>query len=174
MTERLQIDRGILEKRAAELAKPLGAMDQADERVALLEFSLLGTRYAVPLEKVEAVSRIGEIFSIPLTPRHISGIIRRRGQSVALVSLRHFFHTHAEGIADADFAVYVVAQEKLFAIQVEEIHGVMHMAKGSLLPPPENFDPAQAPFMVGVTIDGLSVIDLEALVDAEGFSTSNR
>ncbi len=163
----------MLRTRAAEMAKP--ATEQQDESRStppLLEFVLMGLRYAVYLEKVEAVVRIGEIVPIPLTPAHISGIIRRRGESVALVSLRHFFHPDTRGVADADFAVIVSARAKRFALQVEDIEGVIRLTEDALRPPPENFDAAQASYISGITTDGLAIIDLTSLVEAHGFGTT--
>ena len=165
------VDERLLKRRAEELAKRLEQEEVSVAHVALLEFSLMGLRYAVHLDKVESVSKIGDIVSIPLTPRHFSGIIRRRGQSIALVSLRHFFHADAKGIADADFALIVSVLGKRFALQVEDIQGVAHLEENRLQPPPDNFDPAQQPYVFGITLDGLIVIDLASLVQAEGFGT---
>ena len=167
------VDRQMLRTRAVEMAKP--AAEQQDESrytAPLLEFVLMGMRYAVYLKKVEAVLRIGDIVTIPLTPKHISGIIRRRGESVALVSLRHFFNPDTKGVADADFAVIVLAGGKRFALQVEDIEGVIRLTKESLQPPPENFDATQASHISGITTDGLAIIDLTSLVETSGFGTS--
>lgn len=164
----------VLVRRAQELARPITSLERNEELIALLEFQLMGSHYAIRLDRVEAVTRIGEIFSVPLTPRHISGVVRRRGQSYALVSLRHFFHLNAEGIADADFAVYVRAKGKQFAIQVEEIQGVIHLPRIKLLQAPETFDLAQAPYVAGVTLEGLALIDVDALVEADGFSAGRK
>ncbi len=164
------VDRRILKARATQLAEPQEQYDQSEESPPLLEFKIMGMRYAVYLEKVEAVTRIGDIVSIPLTPPHISGVIRRRGQSIALVSLRHFFHPNTEGLADADFAVVVIASGKRFALQVEDIEGVIRLIEDRPLPPPDNFDPTQTPFLAGVTTAGLAIVDLESLVVSERFS----
>jgi purine-binding chemotaxis protein CheW len=165
------VDRGLLKRRALDLAKPIIREDLQAKYISLLEFSLMDTRYAVHLDRVGAVAKIGEIVSVPLTPKHISGIVRRRGQSIALVNLRHFFHADAEGLADADFAVVVDISGKRFALQVEDIEGVIQLPDDSLVAAPENFDPAQLPFVTGITIDGLVVLDLEKLVAAKGFGT---
>jgi purine-binding chemotaxis protein CheW len=165
------VDKNLLKRRAMELARPMDVEEQSIVRVALLEFSLMGMRYAVRLGQVESVSRIGSIVSVPLAPRHISGIVRRRGLSIALVNLRLFFHPDAEGIADADFALIVAVFGKRFALQVEDIQGVIHLHEDLVMSPPENFDPAQLPYVAGVTIDGLVLIDLESLVRADGFGT---
>ncbi|MDJ0762267.1 MAG: chemotaxis protein CheW [Myxococcota bacterium] len=165
-----EVEKTVLKRRAAELAKPLDDQAEITEVLPVLEFVLMGMRYSVILDKIEAVTRIGEIISIPLTPRHISGIIRRRGVSFTLVSLRHFFNRNAEGLADADFAVIVSAKGKKFALQVEDIEGVIHVPKAGLLPAPDNFDAAQAPYVSAVTTDGLVVLDVDRFVEAKGFS----
>lgn len=167
------VEKQLLEKRALDLAKPADELGRLEESRPLLEFILLGTPYAIYLERVESVSRIGDICSIPLTPSHLSGIMRRRGQSIALVSLRHFFNRQEEGLRDADFAVIVTAKGKRFALQVEEIQGVIHIPADSMLPPPDNFDSKQVPFIIGITTEGLAVVDLDSLVDAKGFGMDN-
>lgn len=167
-------DREVLERRAAQLAKPIVDESKTEETVTLLRFTLMGASYAVFLSAVEAVARIGDIFAIPLTPRHISGVIRRRGQTITLVSLRHFFHPESENLIDSDFALVSIAGKKRFALQVEEIDGVQVVLKRDLAPPPDNFDRTQAPYLYGVTRDGLAVLDLETLVTAEGFGVDKK
>jgi purine-binding chemotaxis protein CheW len=164
------VDFSILKRRAEALSQPRAAGDAAVETIALLRFTLMEADYAIPLDEVEAVLRIGQIVSIPLTPKHIQGVIRRRGQTIALANLRHYFHPEAEGIADADFAVIVVAGGKRFALQVEEIEGVVHVPKSELAPAPDNFDKAQEPFVVAVTTGGLTILNMERLVGTSEFS----
>jgi chemotaxis signal transduction protein len=168
------IDREILQQRARALAAPVERTDRQAVSFPLLEFTMMGTRYAVVLDAIDAVTRIGEIHPIPLTPKHITGIIHRRGEAIALISLRHFFHPDAQGIADADFALIARARGKRFALQVEEIVGVTHLPGGDLGQPPDNYDRAQAPYLAGVSADGLSVIDLDRLVTAEGFAAGRQ
>ena len=159
----------VLNRRAKNLAKPIAELEAQLAQVSLLEFSMLGQRYAVSLESVLAVTRVLEITPIPLVPKHITGIIRRRGDSIALVSLPYFFNASRGGISDADFAVIVQVKGKRFALQVEEIIGVTALAVDSLKPPQDNFDPTQISYISKVTLDGLMVVSLDALIDAEGF-----
>jgi purine-binding chemotaxis protein CheW len=168
------IDREILERRARALAAAVERDAQREAGLPLLEFRMMGAPYALPLGSVDAVARIGDIHPIPLTPRHIAGIIHRRGEAIALVNLRRFFHPDGKGIADADFALVVRAGGRRFALQVEEITGVRQLPAGELGPPPENYDRTQAPYVSGVSTDGLSVIDLERLVSAEGFAAGRQ
>jgi len=166
------LDLRVLEARAHRLAAPLTTEDSSADTIALLFFKAVDARFATNLAYVDAVTRITDIFSIPHTPRHISGVIRRRGQTHALINLRKFFYPDTEGLVDEDFALVVRARNKTFAIQVAEIEGVAPMPRASLLPVPENFDRAQAPYISSVTIDGLAILNLDQLVLAEGFGTS--
>ena len=170
MDEKDTTNRLILEHRARKLARPMDDATSRDETLALLEFSLGGLRYAVPLAKVHAVTRVSEITAIPLAPRHIPGVIRRRGESIALVNLDYFFDAERTGIADADYAIVVSAAAKRFALQVEDVIGVVLMAQKDLVPPQDNFDPAQVPYVSAVTREGLVVLNLDSLVTARGFS----
>lgn len=164
----------LLEQRAALLAQKRQHTASQEEFITMLEFRDLDTHYAVELEKVEAVGRIGEIFPIPLTPKHILGIVRRRGQSRALVSLRRYFSPQAAGLADADFAVYARAGGKRFALAVDEILGVAQLPLSEKREVMDNIDPRVAPFLSGVSFDGVLLIDLDSLVDTEGFGTRRR
>lgn len=169
MSEKKKFEMEILRKRAATLASPLEELDSLANLVSLLEFSMTGQRYAVYLENVHAVTRVSEITAIPLVPKHIPGIIRRRGESIALVSLPFFFDANRGGISDADFAVIVQVKGKRFALQVEEILGVSMVHGDELRRPQDNFDPTQVLYISAVTMDGLMILDLEALLDAKGF-----
>jgi purine-binding chemotaxis protein CheW len=169
MNDNRDIDRAILLKRARELAKPIEGQETEEDKPALLEFSTMGQRYAVKLSQVTAVLRILEITAIPLVPKHIPGIIRRRGESIALINLTYFFNADQTGISDADYAVVVRGAGKQFALQVDDVLGVILVPVESLKPPQDNFDPAQQPFISGVTLDGLMLLDLDSLVKARGF-----
>ena len=159
----------ILARRAEVLAMPIEELSAREAIVNLLEFSMTAQRYAVQLDYVQAVTRVSEITSIPLVPKHIPGIIRRRGESIALVNLAYFFNANRGGIADADFAVIVQVKDKRFALQVEEILGVTTLKGEELRAPQDNFDPTQISYVSHVTMDGLLVLNLEAILDADGF-----
>ncbi len=170
MSDTEAMNESILQRRADILAQQIEKLDTKEGTTALLEFSIMGLRYAVPLNKVHAVTQISEITAIPLVPRHIPGIIRRRGESIALVNLEYFFHSNRVGISDADYAIIVTGASKQLALQVENIIGVVLIPEKELVAPQDNFDPAQAPYVFAVTIDGLIIVDLDRLVSAKGFT----
>lgn len=162
----------ILKYRAQQLAMPKRVSSSKEQNIALLQYTSMGYQYAVPLASIEAVGHIDEVLPVPQTPNHIVGIMRRLGRAVALIDLRRFFHPDIKGISDSDYAIIVKAKGKFFALEAEDIEGVVLVEKQKLLPPPDNIDSTEAPFISAVTVDGICIMDLEKLVDAEGFSQS--
>jgi chemotaxis signal transduction protein len=171
MTDLSELDVETLKRRAEVLARPFEESIAHTDKLSLLEFSLMGSHYALELARVTLAMRIGEILSIPLAPKHLQGIIRHRGESIALVSLKHFFHPETEGVFDSDFAVIVSARETRFALQVQDIRGVSTLELTELQAPPDSFDPSQLAYVKGITLAGMIVLDLESLVQAPGFGT---
>ncbi len=159
----------LMKRRAEELSRPVEQTESREGMSTLLVFILMGKRYAVELGSVVAVTRIHEITSIPSAPKHIPGIIRRRGESIGLVNLTYFFNSERTGISDADFAVVVQAKKRRFALQVEDIVGAATVRDAELLRPQHNFDQSQLPYVSSVMLDGLVVLDLDALISAKGF-----
>jgi chemotaxis signal transduction protein len=169
--EKTDKDQGLLlEKRARNLAQPSLQLEPRESGTSLLVFKMMGRRYAVELSCVVTVTRIQEIISIPSAPRHIPGIIRRRGESIGLANLSYFFNAAKPGISDADFAIIVQVQGKKFALQVEDIVGATTVRNADLLSPQDNFDPVQLPFVWKVMLNGLVILSLDALVRAKGFA----
>lgn len=165
-------DRDTLRWRAMKLARSSKRLVEQKEIETFLEFRMMGMRYAVYLDRVLVVKKVDEVFSLPNTPSHITGVIRHRGQPVALISLPHFLYPDARGIADADYAIVVLAQRKRFALQVEDIEGVSQLDKASLSIPSDSLSSEQLPYISAVTTEGLAVIDLEKFVQAERFDLS--
>ncbi len=167
-----EIENTVLKERALRLAEPIREEGDRSETTNVLVFRAIGTRYAVNLSCVDAVLRIFDIMPVPGTPRHIPGVIRRRGATTALVSLRFFFFPQTEGLIDEDLAVVVTARRKTFALQVEDVEGVQPLIKSQLRPVPDNYVRAVAPYLMGVTPDGMALLDMDRIVSSEGFGTT--
>jgi len=164
-------DTEVLEQRATILARPR-QRETAPRRVLdVLAVRLNGALFGVVLTQVAAVFRVGRVFPVPLVARHLLGIVRRQGRSLTLVSLRHFFEPAAEGLIDADYAVHVRVNEQEFAFQAEGIEGVSRIEAATVGRPPDNLDPGLGRYVSGLTSTGLLMLDLEALVAAEGFGS---
>jgi purine-binding chemotaxis protein CheW len=161
-----EVDNDILARRARQLALPKKQAQKRDKTMALLTFEVVATRYALSLDDVETVARVDEVLTIPRSPTHIAGIIRRSGRAIALVDLRRFLQPAIRGIADANYAIIVKTRDnKLIALEVEGIEGVIYIDKALLRPPPENLDAIQTPFISAATEDGRCVFDVARFVE---------
>lgn len=165
-------DQETLRWRALELARSSHETTAPQDRETFLEFRVVGMRYAIHLNQIDTVRKVDEVFPIPRMPSYITGVIRRRGRPVVLISLGLFFYPSMRGIRDADYAVVVLAKNKRFALQVEEIEGVRQFEKSGFLPAVDHIASEQLPFISSVTTDGLAVIDLDKLVQADGLVLS--
>ncbi len=170
---KLELELSLLKNRAERLAVPVEASEHNLEQEKLLVFNTMESRFAVPLAQVEAVTRIADIIPIPHTPPHIQGVIRRRGQTIALVNLRFFFNPDAEALVDEDYAVVVQAKGKLFALQVEDVEGVAVELKSEIFVPPESYDQKLRPYLLGITItEDTAILNLDAVVTTPNFGTT--
>lgn len=173
MTDKLkEIEMNVLKQRADQLAKPLAVQNENLEVMRVLVFFAMGSKFSIPLAQVEAVTRINDIIPIPHTPTHIPGVVRRRGQTIALVNLRFFFYPGTEALVDEDYAVVVKVKNKLFALQIEDVEGVVTLLKSSILPVPENYDQSISSYISGITLDGLAVLELNEIIITPGFGTT--
>jgi purine-binding chemotaxis protein CheW len=53
----------------------------------LLSFELAGAPYAVPVERVREIVRMGPVTPIPRTPEDVRGVISLRGEMIELIDL---------------------------------------------------------------------------------------
>ena len=58
------------------------------ELLRLLAFELAGTPYALPVERVREIVRVGPVTPMPRVPAEVLGIISLRGEIVQVVDLR--------------------------------------------------------------------------------------
>ncbi|MBN2529784.1 MAG: chemotaxis protein CheW [Deltaproteobacteria bacterium] len=167
-----EIEISLLKNRAHRLATPIETSDDNAETERHLIFTAMESKFSVPLDFVEAVTKISDIMPIPHTPAHIQGVIRRRGQTIALVNLRYFFTASTESLADEDYAVVLKVKGKLFALQVEDVEGVSLLPTASIFPVPESYDKALRPYISGITMDDLAIINLNEILMTPNFSTT--
>ena len=88
------------------------------------------------------------------------------------MNLRIFFYPRTEGLIDEDYALVVSAKGKTFALQVEDVEGVRPLQKSTIRPVPDNFDRAVAPYLLGITPEGMGLMDVDKMVVTEGFGTT--
>ena len=77
--------------------------------IQVVIFTLGEEEYAIPIEVVREITRLGEVHTIPQAPTYVRGLINLRGKAIPLVDLHVRF-----GLTDTN--------KNVFAL-ITEIHG---------------------------------------------------
>ncbi len=155
----------ILAERARALAKPIEDAPTPSEVVDLLVFSLAGERYGIAAASIVEVIPLGELVTMPGTPRVVLGIVNHRGRILPVLDLRRVFDLAGESVPEESRVVAVEAGRVTFGIFAEAVAGVVRIANHELASPPVVIPTGdRGAFIRGVTGEMVAVLDLEALI----------
>lgn len=101
----------------------------------LLCFQLASTPYAVPIESVREIVRIGPITPIPRVASHVRGVISLRGEMLEVIDLRSKLGLEATEITKATRIVVVSDDDGHVAgLLVDEVREVLRVAEDAIGP----------------------------------------
>lgn len=152
-------DRAILEKRAKELAREPDAAEVESDWLEVIEFTLAGESYALPLDQVSEVSVLKELTPVPCTPPFVLGIINLRGEIRTVIDLKKFFDLPEKGITDLNRVILVQNDEMQLGILADSISSVRRVRLDDLQPALPTMTGIRADYLRGVTSDRLVVLD---------------
>jgi purine-binding chemotaxis protein CheW len=168
--------RQILEARARALAAPLAAHDDGDT-IEVVEFVLSRERYAFEATWVRGVHPLRQLTVLPCTPPHVLGIVNVRGRIVAVIDIRLFFGLPKRGLADLDKVVVLGdagggAME--FGVLADAVPGARHVRRDALQAAVPTFTGIRQAYLLGVTKDGLIVLDAPRLLHDEALAVNEQ
>jgi len=116
-------------------------------------FALGKEEYAMPIDVVREITRLGEIRSIPQAPPYVQGLINLRGQAIPLIDLHVRFGISAVGhqkLGDASletdsYALITEVNQKFVGFAVDRVLEVRTLE--DVAPPPPL---VTAPFIGGL------------------------
>lgn len=116
-------------------------------------FALGNEEYAIPIDVVREITRLGEIRSIPQAPPYVQGLINLRGKAIPLIDLHIRFGITAVGhceFSDASvetnsFALITEVNQTLVGFAVDRVLEVRTLV--DVAPPPTLIT---APFIGGL------------------------
>lgn len=116
-------------------------------------FALGKEEYAIPIDVVREITRLGEIRSIPQAPPYVQGLINLRAEAIPLIDLHVRFGISAVGhreLKDASsetesFALITEVNQKLVGFAVDRVLEVRTL--DDVAPPPPLIT---APFIGGL------------------------
>lgn len=146
----------ILRRRAQQFAQR-AAPPEADGRwVEAVEFTLGGERYAVPAERVSAVTNFAEITPLPGVPGHLLGLVTVQRRIVPAVDLRRFLGFSSRGIVDLHHLVLITDGQLTFALVADLVVGARRFRAATLAP---GAGPIAA-HAAGVSPEGVMLLDV--------------
>lgn len=157
--------RGILERRARALARPL----QTDEPDGAAEYVvlLLGSeRYGVDIRKVHETQTLESIAAVPGTPPFWAGVVNVRGTLYPVLDLRRYLGLEEdEGGGDVPKKLVLVSGAGLtVGLTVDDAPAVRRVPGSEVGPPlPGGAENARG-VVSGMTRDLLAVLDVDALL----------
>lgn len=138
------------------------------QQIKILEF--LGVKIedefiGISLKHVLEISKILEIFPVPLSPQYIKGVINLRGEILPVVSVKEMI-----GIPEKKQSTRLIILETnldKLAVMVDEVYGVVRISEDILEPNPMNSIYSDYISNVAQTKHGfVSIIDLDKLFPA--------
>lgn len=133
----------------------------------IVTFALAGDGFGIPAADVRDVLRRQQTTPVPLAPPAIAGLVNLRGRIVTAIDLRRRLGlTPPE--STTGFHILVEHEGEFYALLVDAVGEVVHVAEDGIEPVPARLDPLWRVLAAGVFQDerGLSVLlDTERLFD---------
>jgi purine-binding chemotaxis protein CheW len=155
-----------LEQRTRQLARP--AAERGPERGTgrFLTFSLGTERYGWPVDQVQAIARVGHVTPVPSAPAYYQGVTSLRGQVLSVMDLGVYLGLPPLNTPPELMIVINGAGLEIGAL-ASEIFDVLNVPADRLSPPSSaGLDPE---LILGVTADGLTLLDAETLLRRERY-----
>ncbi len=163
-----------LRDRAAALAAPLEEFRPATEMMELLVFSLGGERFGVKTTHVLEATPLRDLLHVPWTPAFVLGVVNYRGRIMTVLDLRPLLHLPSDHEPNGRQVVWIEAGGVALGIAVDSIAGTISIPATQVAPPPEALIGLRLALTAGVTDDLVTVLDLEALTQAQELTVDDE
>ncbi len=155
-----------LEQRTRQLARPVA--EPASERGAgrFLTFSFGAERYGWPVNQVRAITRVGHVTPVPSAPAYYRGVASLRGQVLSVMDLGAYLGIPPLN-TPPELMIVIDGAGLEIGVLASEVFDVLDVPPNTLASPSSaGLDPE---LIIGVTPDGLTLLDAEALLRRERY-----
>lgn len=148
----------VYRERAEKLANRKAAMPVAATSPTLV-FGLNAEQYGLDLQQVVQVMPYEYCTPVPGAPPSLLGVINLRGQIRSVIDLRHTLELPPSDTVVPGYLVILRYHGNVVGVRVDQVERVQHIALAELIPPNNVFAQATTRFVIGVTPDGVSILD---------------
>ena len=133
-----------------------------EDLMKFVTFFLEQEEYALPIDQVQEINRVGEITRVPNSPEHVRGVINLRGKIVPVIELKQRFRL-GETKVDKESRIVVVEQgPKVLGLMVDRVAQVLNVSSEQIESAPEEVVQIHENYIRGIgKIDGRMIILLE-------------
>jgi purine-binding chemotaxis protein CheW len=146
-----------LERRAAQV--PAAPPERPESWVT---FELAGERYALPVARIQEITRAQGITRVPHAPKPVRGIANLRGRVLVVVDLRLRLGLPPAAAGERSRILVVSARERSLGLLVDAAHQVIGLLPSRIEPPPPDLMDERSAYLAGVVqLDDSLVIALD-------------
>ena len=169
-------DREILRRRAIRLASETGKTGTADRGELFLAVRLgAGELYGIPYACLEEIIRPRGLTRVPGSPGFIAGVLSRRGQLIAVVSLRELFPmADREEPGDEARVVVVRSASLTVGLLVDGVEGNGHWDAAGLNPAPPSTGVRDPSWIAGIHDGRVAMLAMDNLLAGISIETSHE
>ena len=158
----------ILEARTARLARATGATAIAPHTVASLIVSRAdAVSFGVPAAHVLSAIAVDQLGMLPGVSPTVAGLVNFRGTPLLAVHPSIFLDQARRGLAERTHALVLGHQHPEVALLVDATEQSRAVALETLASPPRDLPEATQRLLLGVTDDGVVVLNVEALFESD-------
>lgn len=160
-------DDRLLRERKRRLAATPPVEESDGKTLSLVEFKLAHERYAVEERYVYRVSLAKHVTPLPMVPPYVVGIVFDNGKIYSVIDIKTWFGLPRRGLSERDPLLFVGNGTMELAIIADEVLGMSHVSADLILPRSGEND-GRDPYLLGMTQNGLIIIDLGLVLSSDG------
>ncbi len=106
------------------------------DQLQLVAFRLGAEEYAIPIEMVESIIKLGPLTSVPGSPSYIRGVMNLRGRIMSVIDLRQRFGMPTEKDQPDGRILVVQYADTTIGLLVDSVSEVFNLDEMDFQPPP--------------------------------------
>ena len=109
---------------------------EKQDQLQLVAFRLGAEEYAIPIEMVESIIKLGPLTSVPGSPSYIRGVMNLRGRIMSVIDLRQRFGMPTDQDQPDGRILVVQYADTTIGLLVDSVSEVFNLDEMDFQPPP--------------------------------------